>query len=128
MKALILVDHGSAVKEANDLLEDVADRIRARSDSPFDIVEHCHMELCEPTIKNAFSKCVSAGAEDITVHPYFLVPGRHSKSDIPRMVAEAARDFPRVSHRVTEPLGLHDNIIDVILERALGHFPPDASS
>lgn len=120
MKALILVDHGSTVEEANALLEDVADKARAYQDSPFDMVEHCHMELCEPSIKDAFHKCVAAGANDITVHPYFLVPGRHSKSDIPRMVAEAARDFPQVNYRVTEPLGLHDKIIEVIFERSLG--------
>lgn len=120
MKALILVDHGSAVEEANALLEDVAGRIRASAGSPFDIVEHCHMELCAPSVKDAFARCVSAGATEITVHPYFLVPGRHSKSDIPRMVAEAARDFPGISHRVTEPLGLHDKIIEVVLERSLG--------
>ncbi len=120
MKALILVDHGSTVKEANALLEQVAERVRAYSSSPFDIVEHSHMELCEPSIEEAFSKCAEAGATDITVHPYFLVPGRHSKSDIPRMVAEAARSFPHVSYRITEPLGLHDKIIEVIFERSLG--------
>ena len=119
MKALILVDHGSTVEEANALLEDVADKARTYQDSPFDMVEHCHMELCEPSIKDAFRKCVAAGADDITVHPYFLVPGRHSKSDIPRMVAEAAQGFPQVSYRVTEPLGLHDKIIEVIFERSL---------
>ncbi len=118
MRALILVDHGSTVQEANALLEDVADKARTYKDSPFDIVEHCHMELCEPSIKDAFCKCVEAGASDITVHPYFLVPGRHSKSDIPRMAAEAARDFPQVSYRVTEPLGVHDKIIEVIFERS----------
>lgn len=120
MKALILVDHGSTVREANALLEDVAGRIRTSASSPFDMVEHCHMELCAPSVKDAFAKCASAGATEITVHPYFLVPGRHSKSDIPRMVAEAARGFPGISHRVTEPLGLHDKIIDVVLERSLG--------
>ena len=119
MKALILVDHGSAVEEANALLEEVADKARYYPGSPFDMVEHCHMELCEPSIEDAFRKCVEAGASDITVHPYFLVPGRHSKSDIPRMVAQAVRDFPHVSCRVTEPLGLHDKIIEVIFERSL---------
>ncbi len=118
MKALILVDHGSKVKEANDLLEEIASKMRTRQDSPFDTVLHCHMELCEPSIKDAFAECVASGADDITVFPYFLAPGRHSKSDIPRMVEEAAREFPRVNHRVTEPLGLHDNIIEVIFERS----------
>ena len=120
MKALILVDHGSTVKEANALLEEVARKVRNHRGSPFDMVEHCHMELCEPSIKDAFRKCVAAGAKDITIHPYFLVPGRHSKSDIPRMVADAAQDFPEISYKVTEPLGLHDKIIEVIFERSLG--------
>ncbi len=118
MKALILVDHGSKVKEANDLLKEVASKVKARPDSPFEIVQHCHMELCEPSVKDAFAQCVAAGASDITVHPYFLAPGRHSKSDIPRMVEDAAREFPQVSYWVTEPLGLHDNIIKVIFERS----------
>lgn len=118
MKALILVDHGSKVEEANELLADIAEQIKKRPDCGFDIVEHCHMELAEPTIEQAFRKCIEHGADDIVVHPYFLVPGRHSKSDIPRMVDEAASGFECVSYRVSEPLGIHSKILDVVLERA----------
>ena len=52
------------------------------------------------------------------VHPYFLAPGRHSTQDIPRLVTEAASSHPGVAYTVTEPLGLHDKIIEVILERS----------
>ena len=34
-------------------------------------------ELAEPTIKEAFGKCVQQGASRIIVSPYFLSPGRH---------------------------------------------------
>jgi hypothetical protein len=34
------------------------------------------------------------------------------------MVAEAAQDFPGVAYCVTEPLGLHPKIGEVVLERA----------
>ena len=118
-RALILVDHGSVVKEANEMLVEVADRVRESCKSEFDIVRYAHMEIAEPTISQAFDACVADGADEVIVHPYFLSPGRHSMRDIPAMVEDAARKHPHTSYRVTEPLGLHQKIVDVILERAL---------
>ncbi len=117
-RALILVDHGSVVKEANEMLQEIANMAKNNIKCDFDLVHYAHMELAEPTISQAFDACVSEGAEEIVVHPYFLAPGRHSTIDIPRMVEEAAMRHPGVFFRVTEPLGIHMNIIDVILERA----------
>lgn len=114
--ALLLVDHGSVRGEANDLLIDVARLVRERSG--LDIVECAHMDLAEPTIAQGFAACVAQGAELVIVHPYFLAPGRHSTRDIPRLVAEAAARYPHVPFRVTEPLGLHSRLVDVVLERA----------
>jgi sirohydrochlorin ferrochelatase len=39
-------------------------------------------------------------------------------SDIPRLVAAAARAFPGVEYCVTQPLGVHPKIGEVVLERA----------
>lgn len=117
-KALIIVDHGSKLNEANEMLIDIADLIKNKNNSEFEIIAYCHMELAKPTISQAFDDCVSRGADHIVVHPYFLAPGRHSTQDIPRMVMDAAANHPEVSYKVTEPLGIHDNIIEVILERS----------
>jgi sirohydrochlorin ferrochelatase len=117
-RALILVDHGSVIKEANDMLAEIANMIR-QSSRDFDIVVYAHMELVEPKISQAFDACVAGGAKEIIIHPYFLAPGRHSTLDIPNMVKDAAKQYPLVSYRVTEPLGIHPKIIDVILERAM---------
>ena len=114
-KALLIVDHGSKRTEANDMLHDVATMLREKSG--LEIVYFAHMELVEPSIQQGFDDCVSAGAKEVIVHPYFLSPGKHSKVDIPRMVAEAAKRHPGVSFRVTEPLGLHPKIGDVIMDR-----------
>ena len=114
-KAILLVDHGSKLREANDLLAEVA-RIVARR-SPAHHVEIAHMELAEPTIAQGLRACVAAGAMDVTVHPYMLGPGRHSTRDIPDLVEEAARAHPGLTWRVTKALGLHELIADVVLER-----------
>lgn len=112
---VILVDHGSKRDEANAMLEDVAQLFRGTTGAH--IVEIAHMELAEPTIAEAFARCIAQGAKRIVVHPYFLAPGRHSTSDIPRMVAEAAAAHPGVAYSVTAPLGLDPRMTDIILGR-----------
>lgn len=112
---ILIIDHGSIRQDANDMLPDVARMVQSMSN--FEIVHHAHMELSEPTIQQGFDACVADGAEEIIVYPYFLSPGRHSTSDIPRMVAKAADRHPHVKFLVTEPLGLHPKIGEIILER-----------
>jgi len=114
-QALLLIDHGSTRDDANDLLPKVARMLTEMSD--FAIVCSAHMELAEPTIQQGFDTCVAAGADEVIVHPYFLGPGRHSISDIPRMVAEAAARHSGVSYRITQPLGLDRKMGDLILQR-----------
>jgi sirohydrochlorin ferrochelatase len=46
-----------------------------------------------------------------------LAPGRHASEDIPRLVKEAASGSPDVSYRVTEPLGVHELLGRVVLDR-----------
>ena len=53
MKAILLVDHGSVYQEANDMLESVADLVRA--EVPGVHVDIAHMELAEPREKIRFS-------------------------------------------------------------------------
>lgn len=122
--ALLLVDHGSRSQAANDVLEAVAALVRRMTG--LGRVYTAHMQFAEPSIPAVFAQAVRDGATAVVVHPYFLSPGRHSQHDIPRMVAEAAQAFPGVAFRVTEPLGVHSKIVEVVLERA-GIPPGDPS-
>jgi sirohydrochlorin ferrochelatase len=115
-QALLIVDHGSVRAESNEMLSDVARKLKELC--PGVPVHFAHMELAEPTIAQGFEKCVAEGAEEVVVHPYMLGPGRHATKDIPRMVAECAGKFPGVKYRVTPPLGMDRKICEVVLERA----------
>jgi sirohydrochlorin ferrochelatase len=114
---VILADHGSVVSEANEMLVEVVTQFRETAGAA--IVEPAHMDLAEPTIEQAFARCVAQGARRVVVHPYFLTQGRHGTQDIPRMTAAAARMFPGVSYCVTEPLGPDRRMLEIILERVL---------
>lgn len=117
-RAILLVDHGSRRAEANAQLEAVAALLRARV--PDRIVEVAHLEIAPPGIAEGIEACVAAGASEIVVHPFLLSPGRHSREDIPRLALAAARHHPDVRVRVTAPLGVHEKLVDVILERVDG--------
>ncbi len=113
--AIIVADHGSRVPESNQMLLEVVKRFA--DESEFAIVEPAHMELAEPTIATAFDRCKARGAKTIVVHPYFLFPGRHWRDDIPRLCEQAAQRHPGLAYLVTEPLGLHPLMLQVIRSR-----------
>jgi sirohydrochlorin ferrochelatase len=117
MKAILLVDHGSIRREANDMLIDVANLVQRMAGSDV-IVRYAHMELAEPTIAQGFANCVEAGATDVVVFPYMLSPGRHSTTDVPRIVREAAANYPGVTFSVTPAFGIEEKLGEIVLARA----------
>ena len=120
--AAIVVDHGSRRAESNDALLDVVAKFR--ESTSIRIVEPAHMELAEPSIDTAFGRCVEQGATLVVVHPFFLLPGRHWRHDIPRLAAEAAAKRPGVRFLVTAPLGLHAGMGQIMqeqIDRCLAH-------
>lgn len=112
---IIIVDHGSRRAASNAMLLDVVAMFERNTDYP--IVEPAHMELAEPTIAQAFDRCVQRGATTVVCHPYFLLPGRHWSDDIPRLVEEAAAKHTGIKWLVTAPLAVHDAMATVMTTR-----------
>ena len=117
MKAVLLIDHGSRRDAANEMMNCIANLVQAMA-GPDVVVRYAHMELCEPSISAGVRECVDAGATELIVFPYMLSPGKHSTGDIPRMVAEAASPFPKLTVRVTSAFGVHEKLAELILGRA----------
>ena len=109
MKGILIVDHGSVRAEANDMMECMANLLQTMA-GPEVVVSFAHMDLAEPDIAAGFAACVQRGANDVIVFPYMLSPGRHSTTDIPRMVAAAAKPFPHVTFSVTPAFGVHEKL------------------
>ena len=117
MKAILIIDHGSRRDEANHMLACMKNLVQAMAGDDL-VVEFAHMELAEPSIPAGFAACVARGATEVVAFPYMLSPGRHSTSDIPRLVADAAAAHPRVKFSVTPAFGVHEKLAELILLRA----------
>lgn len=53
--------------------------------------------------------------ESVTLLPYLLLNGRHSKGDIPAIVAAAQKDFPQIPMTLLPPLGEWEGFPDMVV-------------
>jgi len=114
-RAILLVDHGSRLDAANDVLERIAAGLRRRL--PDRLVAVAHMELAQPTLADALAHCAADGAHEVMVCPYFLGPGRHTTHDIPRLVEQARAAHPELHVAIADPLGFDERLVDVVIAR-----------
>lgn len=49
--------------------------------------------------------------------PFFLARGRHWQEDLPELASQAS-EAAGVDYRLAEPLGTHEYLADILLERA----------
>jgi sirohydrochlorin ferrochelatase len=113
--ALLLIAHGSRNAEANEDLHHVAAMLRQRGQ---EIVESAFLELAPPAIGEAAEACVRQGAEQVVLIPYFLSAGVHVRRDLTETQTVLAARFPQVRFVLTEPLGRHPLLLEIVAERA----------
>src|SRR5690349_4081909 len=89
---LILFSHGSVLCGAGQMLHEHAAALRQRGE--FGAVEVAFLNYSKPTFLDAVKACAELGPERAVVAPYFLVPGKFVRDDIPRVVAEAQEAVP----------------------------------
>ncbi|MDP3297630.1 MAG: precorrin-8X methylmutase [Thermodesulfovibrionia bacterium] len=122
MDAILLIGHGSRLSEANNALKQVASMVKDLGNVP--LVETAFLQFAKPDFFEAVSTCVSSGARKIIVHPYFLYKGRHFEEDLTEMVGKARKRYSDIEFILTEPLGVHENIAKVVLERSMKDIKP----
>ncbi len=123
---LLLVDHGTRNKAANEALAELARRIAEAR--PAWLVEHAHMELAEPDFDTGIDLLVDRGAKEILVHLHFLGDGVHPRETLPRLITKACERHVEIPIRPTEPLGRDPRIALIVLDRMDAQWPPDRQS
>lgn len=118
MESIILVGHGSRRKEANNL--DLIGSLLHKAIHPNcdqGCVKVAYLQFSEPDLMGAIRESINEGSRRIVVHPYFLSTGNHVMEDIPAVIQEAKALYPEVEFVYTEPLGVHEKLVQVVLER-----------
>jgi len=117
-ESILLLGHGSPKKDANNL-ERVGKMLHGmlHAGCSEDCVKVAYLQFADPDIPAAIKECVRQGAKKIILHPFFLSAGMHVTKDIPGMIEEARGLYPHVKFIYTEPLGIHEKLAHIVIER-----------
>lgn len=117
MQAVLYICHGSRLKEAQAQVAEFMTKCMAVIDIP--IQEYCFLELASPSLEQGVQRCLERGATRIAIVPLLLLLAGHAKHDIPQQISRLQQQYPEVSFTYGRPLGVHDDMIDIIVDRML---------
>lgn len=112
-RALLIVDRGSREPEVRQEMQEIC--ALAKGKAGYDFADYCFLEVLPPFIEEGIKKCVDAGAEAITVMPYFLYPGMKLKDTV-RQSAQIGRD-KKLNLAITRPLSYHPMMPELVSAR-----------
>ena len=112
-----MVGHGSVRPAAGAAMIRLAGRLRAAGIAP--IVAAGFLNYRQPTFADALARCVGEGATDVTVQPYFLVPGKYVRSDLERLIEAGQLAHPEIDLRMSGVFGDHPALARLVMKRAL---------
>ena len=114
MKSLILFGHGARDRRWREPFDRLASLWRAQH--PDLQVELAFLELMQPSLAEAITSLVNAGATDIVVVPVFFGQGGHLRNDFPVLLASCQREFPAVHLSATPAVGEDAAVLQAIID------------
>lgn len=112
--ALLIVAHGSRKEASNTEVKALVEKIEKLVEQRYEIVKPAFLEFTEPSIEGEIVKCIQAGAQKITLFPYFLAPGHHVTHDIPDLIQTMQKRYPKVNFSLKPYLGSTSEMASVI--------------
>ncbi|GAB1355275.1 hypothetical protein MASR1M12_40170 [Erysipelotrichia bacterium] len=98
----LLIFHGSALPEANAAAVGFAERLKERIGmTDFSI---CFLKGVAPELAMALEKVVARGFRKIRLIPLFLLPGTHTRKDIPAAADVIKKTYPHVRIEILDCL------------------------
>ena len=116
-RGIVLFAHGSRDPLWRAPIEAVAAQIRARQ--PETPVLCAYLEMCPPTLSDAASNLIAAGARQLRVFPLFFGVGKHAREDFPLLLAQLRAAHPDVAIELLPAAGEDDRLTALMADIAL---------
>ena len=114
---IILFAHGSRDPQWRLPIEAVAAQIVQRQ--PSALIRCAYLELCLPSLPDAATDLIAAGACHIKVFPLFLGVGKHAREDLPLLISELRQAYPGVAVELLPTAGESEKLIALMADMAL---------
>lgn len=110
---IIILGHGSKLKEANNTLRDVTKQIKRQGP---DLIEPAYLQLHKPALHASVKKIIKKGCRKVIIVPFFLFMGNHVKRDIPREIKNEERAYPGVEFVYAKNIGGDPRIGEIVID------------
>ena len=114
---ILVFAHGSRDPKWRLPIEAVATQITQRQ--PGTLVRCAYLELCLPSLPDAATDLIAAGALRLRVFPLFLGVGKHAREDLPLLIDEIRTAHPGVTIELLPTAGESDRLISLMVDIAL---------
>lgn len=123
---IVLLDHGSQYQnEVDRYLSDLAERSSFLLPETSRIVV-AHLQFGKPDLLDAVEELAASGVREILVFPFFLLPGKHPRHDVPLLVEEVSRRHPGLSVTLAPSLGEQPWLFEMVARWIYGALPVKA--
>lgn len=115
---ILLIGHGSPKSDANNI--EVIGKLLHHRIHPFcnkECVKVAYLQFVEPDLTAAIEEAANAKVKKLIIHPFFLSSGLHVTKDIPELIERAKERFPGVEFLYSEPIGIHEKLVEIVLDR-----------
>lgn len=116
-RGIVLLAHGSRDPQWRAPIEAVAGYIRGRQ--PGTSVRCAYLEICAPSLPEAATDLIAAGARQIRVFPIFFGLGKHAREDLPRLVEQIRTEHPDVVIELLPTAGEYEQLMRLMADIAL---------
>jgi sirohydrochlorin cobaltochelatase len=107
-RGIILFAHGSRDPLWRAPIEAVAMQISARQ--PDILVRCAYLESCAPSLPDAATDLIAAGALQLRVFPLFLGVGKHAREDLPVLIEQVRAVHPEVAIELLPTAGEYEQL------------------
>lgn len=114
MIGILVISHGSRMAETIKEIKSLCAVIKKKS--KLAIVEYAFLEIASPDIAAGIALCIAKGARKVIILLNFLNAGRHVNTDIPSIVRQAHRKYPKAEIIISKPIGQHKDIAKLFVD------------
>ncbi len=114
MKAVLLIAHGSRIKEGKQEILALTEKLREILSGRYERVSSAFLERETPSVPTVIQDYINAGITHILIIPYLLATGTHVAYDIPEMVEAFRKQHPEVGIHVAPHIGASKKMAGLI--------------
>ena len=119
--SILFIAHGSRITKANEEIRTLIEIYK--KEYPQFPVKLSFIELAKPSIEEAIDALLDESLTNkekpskIILCPILLFRAGHAKNDLPIVSAKMRQKYPHVSFHITDVLGVHPEMIELLLMR-----------